>query len=80
MGVKGQALKGARELQREVFNEQQPVCMEIVFHTPLSSLMPSGEGSGKPICVCMCVQVTLILRGGVDRSREGRRGTGEVGK
>lgn len=73
VGVKGQALKGARELQREVFNEQQPVCMEIVFHTPLSSLMPSGEGSGEPICVCMCVQVTLILvvGGGIGAGRVG---------
>lgn len=40
-GVKGQAVRGAGELQREVFNEQTPALMEIVFHTPLSSLMPS---------------------------------------
>lgn len=39
-GVKGQAVRGAGELQREVFNEQTLALMEIVFHTPLSSLMP----------------------------------------
>jgi hypothetical protein len=42
--VKGQAVRGARELQREVFNKQMPALMEIVFHTPLS-LMPDGGWS-----------------------------------
>lgn len=65
-GVKGQAVIGARELQKEVFNEQPPACMEIVFHTPLSSLMPNeGWCVHLPVSVyvCKCVQVTHILLG-----------------
>lgn len=53
--VKGQAVRGAGELQREVFNEQTLALMEIVFHTPLSSLIPS-------VRVCACARVHVYER------------------
>lgn len=52
--VKGQAVRGAGELQREVFNEQTLALMEIVFHTPLSSLIPS-------VCVCACARACACV-------------------
>lgn len=63
-GVKGQTVRGARELQREVFNEQLPARMEIVFHTTLSSLMPNGGWCVYlQVSVYVRVQVTHVLLG-----------------
>ena len=67
-----------------MFNEWPLAHMEIVFHTPLSSLMPSwGWCVYLQVCVyvCVCVQVAHMLLEWrwEGRNKEGIEGAGGSG-